>query len=70
MEKKCIRKEYLVNKQYVITISEVISTEITVKAESIEEARAIAEEEIGDVFFEPQTPRRYVSSVFQKGVKL
>lgn len=58
------------NKQYVITISEVISTEITVKAESIEEARAIAEEEIGDVFFEPQTPRRYVSSVFQKGVKL
>ena len=58
------------NKQYVITISEVISTEITVEAESIEEAQAIAEEEIDDVFFEPQTPRRYVSSVFQEGVKL
>ena len=58
------------NKQYVITISEVISTEITVEAESIEEARVIAEEEIDDVFFEPQTPRRYVSSVSQKGVNL
>lgn len=44
--------------------------EITVEAESIEEARAIAEEEIDDVFFEPQTPRRYVSSVSQEGVKL
>lgn len=58
------------NKQYVITISEVISTEITVEAESVEEAQAIAEEEIDDVFFEPQTPRRYVSSVSQEGVKL
>lgn len=58
------------NKRYVITISEVISTEITVEAESIEEAQAIAEKEIDDVFFEPQTPRRYVSSVSQEGVKL
>lgn len=58
------------NKRYVITISEVISTEITVEAESIEEAQAIAEKEIDDVFFGPQTPRRYVSSVFQEGVKL